>query len=145
MGYWQLFGCSSICGTSLLDAALISSKQFFGLQLYFLCSSLVYLLEFNWFEQKKVHFAYSKPNLKPKNCLLEIGAANLKGPFVQNQTSRRPWTTVSVALVTMLIKKSCQIVLFNSKTVIWTILFPYKLFTTEKNSLSSNDSVVNTQ
>ena len=68
-------------------AAPISSKQFFGLQLCFQCSSLVYLLKFNRFEQKKVHFLYSKLNLRPKNCLLEIGAANLEGPFIYDQTS----------------------------------------------------------
>ena len=55
-------------------AAPISCKQFFRLQSY--------LLQFNGFEQAKVHFVNSKLNLRPKNCLQEIGAANLDGPFI---------------------------------------------------------------
>ena len=49
--------------------------------------SVVYLLKFNWFEQKEVHFVYSKQNLRPKNCLLEIGASNLEGPLLKFQYS----------------------------------------------------------
>ena len=49
---------------------------------------MVYLLKFNWFEQKKVHFIYSKQNLRPKNCLLEIGASNLEGPQLKFQYSK---------------------------------------------------------
>ena len=52
-------------GPSKVDA-WISSKQFSGLKLCFLCSSVVYLLKFNWFKQKKVHFVYSKLILRPK-------------------------------------------------------------------------------
>ena len=37
---------------------------------------------------KKVHFVYSKQNLWPKNCLLEIGASNLEGPLLKFQYSR---------------------------------------------------------
>ena len=44
-----------------------------------------YLLKFNWFEQKKVHFLYTKLNLRPKNCLLEIEASNLEGPLLKFQ------------------------------------------------------------
>ena len=53
-------------------AALISSKQFFGVQLCLKCSSLAYLLKFIRFEQNKVYFVYSKLNLRPKNGLQEI-------------------------------------------------------------------------
>ena len=49
--------------------------------------SVVYLLKFNWFEQKEVHFVYSKQNLRPKNCLLEIAASNLEGPLLKFQYS----------------------------------------------------------
>ena len=53
----------------------------------FLVFKCRYLLKFNWFEQKKVHFVYSKQNLRPKNCLLEIGASNLEGPLLKFQYS----------------------------------------------------------
>ena len=72
-------------GPSKLTAP-ISSKQLFGLQLCFQCSSLVYLLKFNWFEQKKVHYVYSKLNLRPTNCLLKIGASNLERLFIYGIT-----------------------------------------------------------
>ena len=37
---------------------------------------------------KKVHFVYSKLNLRPKNCLLEIQACNLEGPFIYWEDSK---------------------------------------------------------
>ena len=36
---------------------------------------------------KKVHFVYQKHNLRPKKCLLEIGASNLEGPLLKFQYS----------------------------------------------------------
>ena len=62
-------------------AAPISSKQFLGfnyvfsVQVWYICLNLIDL-------RKKKHFVYSKLNLRPKNCLLEIGAANLEGPLI---------------------------------------------------------------
>ena len=53
----------------------------------FLVFKCRYLLKFNWFEQKKVHFVYSKQNLRPKNRLLEIGASNLEVPLLKFQYS----------------------------------------------------------
>ena len=52
---------------------------------------MVYLLEFNWFEQKKVQ------NLRPKNCLQEIAASNLEGPLLKFQYSR-PLFTITFKL-----------------------------------------------
>ena len=68
-------------------AAPISSKQFFGFQLFFQCTRLVICLNLTDLS-KKIHFVYSKLNLRPKHCLLEIGAANLEGPFIYDQTSK---------------------------------------------------------
>ena len=61
-------------------AAPISSKQFldynyvFSVQVWYIC---LHLIDLN----KKVHFAYSKLNLRPKNCFLEIRVSNLEGPY----------------------------------------------------------------
>ena len=45
---------------------------------------MVYLLKFNWCEQKRT-FCLFKTKFKVKNCLLEIGASNLKGPLLKFQ------------------------------------------------------------
>ena len=47
----------------------------------YICLNLIDL------SKKKVHFVYSKLNLRPKNCLLEIGASNLEGPFIYGDHS----------------------------------------------------------
>ena len=38
---------------------------------------------------KKVHFVYSKLNLRPKKCLQEIGAANSVADFIAGQYSNK--------------------------------------------------------
>ena len=69
--FWVLSGLEyspAIKSATELDA-LVSLNYVFSVQIW---ESLVYLLKSNWFQHKKVHFVYSKLNLNPKNCLLEI-------------------------------------------------------------------------
>ena len=73
-----------------LDAPMYS-KQFFGLKLCFLefkfkkawyiCLNLID------FSTRKVHFVYSKLNLRPKNNLLEIGASKSVADFIAGEYS----------------------------------------------------------
>ena len=65
--------------------APISRKQFFGLKLWFLCSSVdiaYILIDLN----KKKYILFIQTN---KNCLLEIGASNLEGPLLKFQYSKK--------------------------------------------------------
>ena len=54
-----------------------------SVQVWYICLNLIDL------NKKKVHFVYLKQNLRPKNCLLEIGASNLEGLLLKLQYSRK--------------------------------------------------------
>ena len=62
-------------------AAPMSSKQFLGInyvfsvQVWYICLNLIDL-------SKESTFCLLKTEFKAKNCLLEIGAAKLEGPFI---------------------------------------------------------------
>ena len=57
-----------------LANSCLGSNYFFSSQVWYICLDLFHL-------SKKRHFVYSKLNLRPKNCLLEIGASNLERLF----------------------------------------------------------------
>ena len=48
----------------------------------------------------------------PKNCLLEIGAANLEGPFIYDQASNKVFEKTFVWFISDK-SLSCQIMAFN--------------------------------
>ena len=63
-------------GNSFLDLNYV-----YYVQVWYICLNSIDL------SKKKVHFVYSKQNLRPKNCLPEIGASNLEGALLKFQYS----------------------------------------------------------
>ena len=71
-------------GPSMMDARFLANSflglnYVFSVQVWYICSNLIDL--------SKIHFIYSKVNLRPKNCLLEIRASNLEGPLIHGDDS----------------------------------------------------------
>ena len=64
-----------------LANSFLALNYVFSVQVWYICLNLIDLIK------KKVHFVYSKQNLRPKNCLLEIGASNLEEPLLKFQYS----------------------------------------------------------
>ena len=62
-----------------LENSFLGLNYVFSVQVWYICLNSIDL------SKKKVHFVYSKQNLRPKNCLLEIGASNLEGPLLKFQ------------------------------------------------------------
>ena len=56
----------------------------------------MYLLKFNWFEQKEYFIFYSKLNFRPKNGLLEIAACNLEGPLIVLSSASRATYAIEI-------------------------------------------------
>ena len=46
------------------------------------------MLKSNWFQHKEVLFVYSKLNLRPKNCFIEIKACNSVADYINGFHSR---------------------------------------------------------
>ena len=65
-----------------LENSFLCLDYVFSVQVLYICLNLIDL-------SKKVHFVYSKQNVRPKNCFLEIGASNLKGPLLKFQYSTK--------------------------------------------------------
>ena len=64
-----------------LANSFLALNYVFSVQVRYICLNLIDL------SKKKVHFDYSKQNLRPKKRLLEIGASNLEGPLLKFQYS----------------------------------------------------------
>ena len=62
-----------------LANSFLGLNYVFSIQVWYICLNLID------FSKKK--FVYSKLNLRPKTCLLEICAANLEGPFIYREDS----------------------------------------------------------
>ena len=63
-----------------LANSFLGLNYVFSVQVWYICLNLIDL-------SKKVHFVYSKQNLRPKNSLQVIGASNLEGPLLKFQYS----------------------------------------------------------